>query len=188
MSNDPPMTYERVAAVLLEIGMISADKARAVLDDLAEYARDPLDPYGVASALESFDLAVSVHADDVDFLEESYEHLLARAAELTGGAVTVTAVRLHRGEGDVAEGPRDDVLGFTRNGEVVTVRAEHFSDEYLDHLAAAEAVDHLSPDDPRRFHDVGFDRDPGHVHETVIALATPEQARALHERFGLVLR
>ncbi|MGM1063524.1 hypothetical protein [Saccharothrix sp. Mg75] len=186
MLNNPPFTYEDVAAALLEIGMISADKARAVLDQFADYARDPLDRYGVAAALQSFDLAVTVHADDVDFLEESYEHLLVQAAGLTGGAVTVTDVRLHQGEPD--DDGRDDVLEFKRDGEVVTVHAEHFSDEYLDHLAAGEAIGHLSPDDPRRFHEVGFERDPNRVYETVIALATPEQARALHERFGLVLR
>ncbi|WP_309117661.1 hypothetical protein [Saccharothrix sp.] len=180
------ITYKHVAFALLEAEMLSHGQVRAVLDKFADYVDDHLDPYEVAYALEEFGVAVAVHADDVDFLEESYAHILEQAAALTRGAVTVTDVRLR--EGEFVEGSRDDVLEFTVNGRPVSISAEHYSDEYLDHLAATEAVDELNPGDARTFRLVDFARERNRGYETILTLATPEQAAVLEENLGLKLR
>ncbi|XVV04850.1 hypothetical protein ACQPW3_05410 [Actinosynnema sp. CA-248983] len=180
------ITYKHVAFALLEAEMLSHQQVRAVLDKYAEYVDEHLDPYDVALALETFGVAVTVHADDVDFLEESYAHILTQAAALTRGTVTVTDVRLH--EGEFEAGSRDDVLEFVVNGRQVSINAEHYSDDYLDHLAATEAVDELNPGDARTFRLVDFEREPNRGYETILALATPEQAAILEEHLGLKLR
>jgi hypothetical protein len=178
------ITYERMAAVLERSGMLSRERALAVLARFAEYARDRLDPYEVACALEDFGLAVSVHADDIDHLEEGYTYLLRRAAALTGGAITVANVRLH--EGEFVAGSRDDVLEFERNGELISISAEHYSDEYYDHLAACDAIDRLSPDDdPRSFRIVDFEREEHRHYDSILVLATPEQTEAMRKHLGL---
>lgn len=149
-----------------------------------EYAHDRLNPYEVACALEDFGLAVPVHADDIDYLEEGYAYLLRKAAALTGGAITVANVRLH--EGEFVSGSRDDVLEFERNGELVSISAEHHSNEYYDHLAACDAIDHLSPDDdPRSFRLVDFEREEHRHYDSILVLATPEQTEAMRKHFGL---
>ncbi|CAL9627503.1 hypothetical protein SUDANB95_05967 [Actinosynnema sp. ALI-1.44] len=180
------ITYKHVAFALLEAGMLSHEQVRAVLDKFAEYVDDHLDPYDVACALEIFGVAVTVHADDIDDLEQSYTHILERAAALTGGAVTVTDVRLV--EGEFEAGSRDDVLEFEVNGRAVSINAEHFSDQYLDHLAATDAVDALNPGDARTFRLADFEREPYRGYETVLTLVTPEQAAVLEESLGLTLR
>ncbi|WP_055588081.1 hypothetical protein [Peterkaempfera griseoplana] len=187
MPNTSPMTYERVAVVLQEIGMVSKQKAQSVLDDFAAYAHDELKPYEVACTLVSFGLAVSVHADDIDYLEPGYAWLLEEAAAVTGGAVTVSDVRLHEGEfeGD----SRDDVLEFRCNGRPVSIPAEHFSDEYYDQLAACDAIAEVSPDgDPRSFRLVDFARERHGVYDSIMVLTTPEQAQALQRDLGLTIR
>ncbi|MEU9125872.1 hypothetical protein AB0C96_39710 [Streptomyces sp. NPDC048506] len=174
--------------VLQEIGMVPPEKVQNVLDEYANHAHDRLTPYGVAGALEEFDVAVSVHADDIDDLEQDYTSLLEDAAALTHGAVTVSNVRLH--EGEEIGGSRDDILEFERNGRLVAISAEHFGDryEYFDQDAAINAIDELSPDDdPRAFHLVDFEREPNHGYDSIMVLATPEQAKALEENLGLTL-
>lgn len=118
--------------------MVPQEKAQTVLDEYVDYAHDELTPYNVACALETFDVAVSVHAEDIDYLEEGYEDLLEAAAALTRGAVTVTSVRLH--EGEFVDGSRYDVLEFERNGQLVSIPAEHLSDDYYDPAAACNAI------------------------------------------------
>ncbi|WP_377266957.1 hypothetical protein [Peterkaempfera sp. SMS 1(5)a] len=181
------MTYELVAAHLQEIGMVSPEKAQAVLEEFADWAHDELKPYDVACALGSFGLAVLVHADDIDYLEPGYAWLLEQASAVAGGAVTVTGVRLH--EGEFSGGSRDDTLEFQRNGRPVSILAEHFSDEYYDHLAACEAIAMLAPDDdPRSFRLVDFERERHGVYDSIMVLTTPEQAQALERHFGLTIR
>lgn len=180
------ITYKHVAFALLEAEMLSHEQVRAVLDEFAEYVDEHLDSYEVACALETFGVAVTVHADDIDDLEQSYTHVLERAAALTGGTVTVTDVRLV--EGEPAAGPRDDVLEFKVNGRAVSINAEHLSDRYLDHLAATDAVDALNPGDARTFRLVDFEREPYRGYETILTLVTPGQVAVLEESLGLKLR
>jgi hypothetical protein len=210
-----PCTYAQIGALLVRIGMVSGEKAAAVLAGFADYAHDELPPHEVPSALEEFGVAVSAHGDDVDYLEESYAGILARAAALTEGAVTITDVRLRAdeqaggdgaseedgeggedGEGDEEgeEGedyPDDEILEFTRNGVVVTQSTEHLSDEYLDHLAIIEFFSHLDPDpgdDDRRFFLADFVRLRDSNYDTYFVFATPEDAAVLSRELGLELR
>ncbi|MGW2631075.1 hypothetical protein ACWC2K_17285 [Streptomyces chattanoogensis] len=182
----PPMTYVQVAAVLREAGMLSREKAHSVLQEFADYTSDQLNPYEVAEALEEFGVAVSVHTEDLDFLESDYESLLQDAAALTGGAVTVTHVRLHEEEDWDGEFPRWDRLEFARNGRLVSVSAEHLSDDYYDIGAALECVEAVSPDDdPRSFRVVDFSGTRWQDHDIIVVLATPEQTQALGKSLGL---
>lgn len=180
-----PMTYRRVGALLHETGMVSEEKMRGVLEDAAAYADDELTPYATAAALEGFGVAVSVHADDIDSIHEGYASLLAGAAEIAGGGVTVTGVRIVEGEGGL-EGGRSDLLAFERNGKPVSVPAEHFAEDYYDHEAACRAIAETAPDnDPRSWHNVGFPREPGIGYDSIMVLATPEQRGALRRHLGL---
>jgi hypothetical protein len=184
MPGTSSITYERVGAVLQEIGMLSQERAQTVLGKFADHAHDELDPYEVACALEVFGLAVSIHADDIDDLEEGYEGLLERAAALTGGKVTVADVRLV--EDEIIGESRYDLLEFARNGQLISISAEHFSDEYYDHSAACEAIAELSPDnDPRAFRVVDFEREQQRGYDSLMVLATSEEAEALQKRLGL---
>ncbi|MGW1836464.1 hypothetical protein [Streptomyces sp. BBFR2] len=190
MSNTQTMTYARVGAVLEEAGVVAPERVRQVLAECVTGADEPLRPYEVACALETFGIALSIHADDIDYLEPGYASLLERAAELTGGAVTVTKVRLVEGDRSPDGASRDDTLEFERNGIAVAVPAEHFSDEYYDHLAATEAIDALAPggDDLRTFRYVDFPREKYGVYDTILALVTPDQARVLEQGLGVVMR
>ncbi|MCX4821838.1 hypothetical protein OG883_18505 [Streptomyces sp. NBC_01142] len=184
MSNISSITYARIGAILHEIGMVPKEKMRSVLEDAADYAGDELDHYGAASALEDFGVAVSVHADDIDSIYGDYGSLLAEAAEVAGGKVTLTNVRIVEGEGDF-EGGRFDLLEFERNGRLVSIRAEHFADDYYDHEAACEAIAETAPDDdPRSWRYVDFERKPSAGYDSIMVLATPEQAEALHKHLG----
>jgi hypothetical protein len=180
-----PTSYADVGALLRRLGLITREKADSVLAAYAEFAHDDLPPHEVADALEAFGVAVSAHADDVDDLEESYAGILAAASALTDGAVTITDVRLRKDE------EFDEVLEFARNGVLVTQPTEHQSEEYLDHLAIMEFMDHVDPDpggDPRRFHLVDFVwLQEGGGYETYFVFATPGQAAALERELGLDL-
>lgn len=181
------MTYPRIGMILHEIGMVSEEKLHNVLEDFAEYANDELDHYEAAIALESFGVAVSVHSDDIDSIHYGYESLLARAVEVAGGKVTITGVRLVEDEGDFDNG-RDDLLEFERDGELVSLDAEHLADGYYDHEAACNAIAETAHrDDPRSWHYVDFEREPHRLYDSIMVLATPEQARALHEHLGFTL-
>ncbi|RXS70314.1 hypothetical protein EST92_24785 [Streptomyces sp. TM32] len=179
------MTYARIGPLLHEIGMVPKEKMDSVLEAFADFAHHELDLYEAACALEHFGVAVSVHADDIDSIHNDYASLLAEAEEVAGGAVTLTNVRLVEGEGDL-EGGRFDRLEFERNGAPVSLSAEHFADDYYDHEAACEAIALTAhDDDPRSWHYVDFPRKPSAGYDSIMVLATPEQAAALHEQLGL---
>lgn len=178
-------TYRCIGALLHETGMVSEEKAHSVLERAAPYADVQLDQYAAAQALESFGVAVSVHADDIDSLRDGYASLLAAAAEAAGGRVTISDVRIVAGEGDFAGG-RLDALAFERDGEQVSVPAEHFAEDYYDHGAACRAIAETAHgDDPRSWRQVGFARESGTGYDSVMVLATPDQREALHQYLGL---
>ncbi|NEW37759.1 hypothetical protein GV794_10820 [Nocardia cyriacigeorgica] len=167
--------------------MVSEAKLRSALAVLADDADSTVDHYSAACALESFGVAIRVHADDVDCLDRGYESLLATAAEIAGGAVTITNVRLVEDDDDVEES-RLERLEFERNGTLVSIVAEHYADGYYDHTAACEAIAATADDDdPRSWRIVDFERAPNRGYDSIIALATPEQAQALGEHLGFTL-
>lgn len=189
MSRAQPITYGRIAEVLTELGMVSREQARGVVEDFARYAAEELDTLrDIVSALESFEVAVSIHADDVDFADEHYEWLLEEAASLTGGAVTVSDYRFDKANEDDEEDGRGE-MHFRRNGEPLTFFVEQESNDYLDMGAAQAAVEALSPDDDRDFRCV--DNGPKHPLGTtndVMVLATAEQRAGLEHRLGITFR
>ncbi|WP_251061402.1 hypothetical protein [Streptomyces sp. ISL-100] len=178
-------SYAHVGALLQRLAMVSREKVDSVLAKYAEFAYQELPPHEVPDALEAFGVAISAHGDDVDDLEESYAGILKEAAALTDGAVTITDVRLREDE------VNGEVLEFARNGVLVTQQTEHTSDDYLDHLAIVEFIDHVDPDpghDTRRFYVVQFVRLRDANYETYFVFATPEQAAVLEKELGLELR
>ncbi|MFI6444268.1 hypothetical protein [Kitasatospora sp. NPDC050543] len=143
------ITYARIGAVLHEIGLVSEEKMRSVLEEAAAYADSDLDHYEAAGAPEAFGVAVSVHCDDIDSIHSGYESLLADAAAVAGNSVAITDVRLIEGEGALSDG-RFDRLEFERDGRLVAIDAEHFSDDYYDQEAACDAIAETAhEDDPR---------------------------------------
>lgn len=178
MTITSPLSYAAVAARLVTLGMISAEQAEDRLAALGEWRDQELTLSDVPEALVEFGVAVSAHGEDVDDLAESYRDLL-EAAAACAGTVTVTGVEL---DTDDSGG---EILRFRRDGEPRAWHVEHTGD-YLDHLALAENVDDLDPGagDPRRFHVLG-QSEP--CDDSYYVLATPEQARALHDEFGLDL-
>ncbi|MGA5566685.1 hypothetical protein ACPCUV_36725 [Streptomyces platensis] len=177
-------SYAHVGALLIRLGMASQEKVDSVLTGFARFAYSELTPHEVPSALESFGVAISAHADDVDDLEGSYTSLLEEAAALTDGAVTITDVRLHGGE-------YGEILEFSRNGVLVTQDTEHYSYDYLDHLAISEFIGHVDPDpgdDTRRFYLADFVHLREAPYDSYYVFATPEQATVLEKELGLELR
>ncbi|MEU1483622.1 hypothetical protein [Streptomyces sp. NPDC005752] len=185
MSRDRSITYRRVGALLHETAMVSEEKMHGVLEGAAAYADAELDQYAAAHALESFGVAVSVHADDIDSIHEGYRGLLADAAEAAGGEVAITDVRIVEGEGGF-EGGRLDAVEFERDGRTVSIPAEHFAEDYYDHGAACRAIAETAPGDgPRSWRLAGFTREPGAGYDSIMVLATPGQREALHQHLGL---
>lgn len=185
MPKNSPTTYRRIGALLSGTGMVSEEKTRSTLEAAATYADDELAPYAAAQALESFGVAVSVHADDIDSIHSGYAGLLAHAAQVADGRVTISDVRVVEGEGGL-EGGRSDLLEFRRNAEPVSIPAEHFAEDCYDHEAACRAIAETAHgDDPRSWHNVGFAREPGVGYDSIMVLATPEQREALHRQLGL---
>ncbi|MGW1378880.1 hypothetical protein ACWD6P_32070 [Streptomyces sp. NPDC002446] len=184
MASTPSISYVRIAEVLTDLGMITQEKARSVLDEAAAYATEPIKPhYEVASALESFDVAVSIHSEDVDFADEHYEWLLNEAAALTGGRVTVSHYRFEK------DNPDDEDCGlgtmhFECNGKPLSFGIEQESNDYLDMGAARQAIEALSPhDDPRDFRCV-VQAGP-HLDDDIMVLATAEQRAGLLQHLGI---
>lgn len=185
MPTGSPATCRRIGALLRDIGMVSDETVRSTLEAAATYADDELDQYAAAQALESFGVAVSVHADDIDSIHDGYASLLADATEAAGGRVTISGVRVVEGEGGF-EGGRFDALEFERDGEPVSISAEHFAVDYYDHEAACRAIAETAHgDDPRSWRNVGFAREPGAGYDSIMVLATPGQREALHRHLGL---
>ncbi|MER6305878.1 hypothetical protein [Streptomyces sp. NPDC001657] len=177
-------SYAHVGALLARMGMVPQEKVDRVLAEYADFAHHELPPHEVPDALEAFGVAISAHGDDVDDLEGSYAWFLADAEALTEGAVTITDVQLREDE------ELGEVLEFKRNGVLVTQQTEHESDDYLDHLAILEFIDHLDPDpedDPRRFYVVQFVHIRPSTYDSYYLFATPEQATVLEKQLGLEL-
>ncbi|WP_234326138.1 hypothetical protein [Streptomyces sp. NRRL S-337] len=173
-----------MGVVLHEIGMVSEERWRRGLEEAADWAHDEVHQYQAARALVHFGVAVSVHADDIDSIYDDYEALLEEASEVADNSVTISHVRLIEGEEELEDG-RFDTLEFERDGEVVTIEAEHFAEDYYDHEAACNAIAYTAhDDDTREWHSVGFDRDTYRVYDTIMLLATPEQRKALTDRLG----
>ncbi|MFJ8671861.1 hypothetical protein [Streptomyces sp. NPDC093589] len=187
MSHTQPITYVRIAEVLTGLKMITEEKARSALEEAATYATEPIAPgHEVAAALESFGVAVPIHADDVDFADDHYEWLLGEAADVTGGNVTVTNYRFERrDEDDEDSGP--GVMHFESNGTPLSFQVEQESNDYLDMGAAQAAIEALSPhDDPRDFRRVDHgSTDPLGTHDDIMVLATAEQREGLQHHLGI---
>ncbi|UQA96900.1 hypothetical protein [Streptomyces halobius] len=196
MAKTQPINYVRIAEVLTDLGMITQDKARSVLDDCRNFAHEELTPrHHITGALEEFGVAVSIHADDVDFADVYYEELLEEAAALTGGKVTVDNYRFDKDDKDDEDDEDDEddgrgVLHFDRNGETLSFSIEQESNDYLDMGAAQAAIEALSPDDdPRSFRcvDNGPKNPPGTL-DDIMVLATAEQREGLLQHLGIAFR
>lgn len=184
MANTQPITYTRIAEVLTDLGMITEDKARGVLDEAFSYATEPIGrAHEVASSLESFAVAVRIHSDDVDFADEHYEWLLNEAAALTGGKVTVSGYRFEKDD------PDDEECGlgtmhFSCNGKPFSFGVEQESNDYLDMGSARQAIEALgADDDPRDFRLV--EQGTAHHDDDIMVLATADQREGLNRRLGL---
>jgi hypothetical protein len=178
MAATQPITYVRIAEVLTDLGMITEEKARSVLDRAAAYATDPIKrQHWVASALESFGVAVSIHAD------EEYESLLNEAAALAGGTVTVANYLFEK------ENPDDEDCGlgtmhFECNGTPLSFDVEQESNDYFDMGAAQQAIQALrSDDDPRDFRCVK--QEGSDFSADIMVLATAEQRDGLLRYLGI---
>ncbi|MEU9124137.1 hypothetical protein AB0C96_30485 [Streptomyces sp. NPDC048506] len=184
MAEHQSINYVRVAEVLTELGMITQEKAQSVVEDFGDLAHKVLKPHRhIAYALEDFGVAVSIHADDVDFADEEYPSLLREAAALTGGKVTVDNFRFDRDDPDDEDSGRG-VLYFDRNGKELSFVIEQESNDYFDVGASQQAIEALSPDDdPRSFRCV--DNSPGPSGDDVMVLATAEQRAGLLQHLGI---
>ncbi|WP_328430052.1 hypothetical protein [Streptomyces sp. NBC_00443] len=185
MANTQSITYARIAEVLTDLGMITKEQARRVLDQAAAYATEPMERrHEIADALESFGVAVSIHSDDVDFADEHYEWLLSEAAALTGGSVTVSDYRFDKANPD----DEDCGLGtmhFACNGRPLSFGIEQESNDYLDMGAAQQAIESLTaPDDPREFRCV--EQEGSDLGDDFMVLATAEQRDGLLRHLGIV--
>ncbi|MFI7072596.1 hypothetical protein [Micromonospora sediminicola] len=164
--------------------MVGEQVAAAELASIAEWNEHHLDEdlteRDLFGWLPELGVAIAVHGDDVGDVADHYRYLLEeRVAECTGGAVVVSDVVLLR-ESD------NEWLHFVRNGESVWWRVEHESDDYVDQAAVAEQINDLDPggDDPRRFYQLRPVKKKA-CDDDVYVLASPDQARALHDEFGL---
>ncbi|MER7794188.1 hypothetical protein [Streptomyces sp. NPDC097640] len=185
MAKSQPINYIRVAEVLTELGMITHETAQGVIDDFGDLAYGELETdHEIADSLESFGVAVCIHADDVDFADQAYEGLLEEAAALTGGRVTVDNYRFEKEDPDDEDDGRG-TLYFERNGKELLFSIEQESNDYFDMGAAQAAIEALSPDDdPRAFRCV--DGGPDTLgHDDVMVLATAEQREGLLQHLGI---
>lgn len=190
MATSPTIDYVRVADVLTDLGMITRETAQRVLDDFGDLAHGALTRRDhIAAALEDFGVAVSIHADDVDFADAHYPWLLEEAAALTGGKVTVDNFRFAKADEDDEDNGRG-TLFFDRNGKELSFLIEQESNDYLDMGAAQAAIEELGPDDdPRSFRCV--DNGPGNslgTMDDIMVLATAEQREGLGRHLGLSFR
>ncbi|ADI11426.1 hypothetical protein SBI_08308 [Streptomyces bingchenggensis BCW-1] len=188
MAKSQPVNYVRVAEVLTELGMVTRETAQNVIDQFGDLAYGGMEPgHEIASSLESFGVAVCIHAEDVDFADHHYEWLLAEAAALTGGKVTVDNFRFDKEDPDDEDAGRGTMY-FQRNGKELSFSVEQESNDYLDMSAAQGAIEALSPDDdPRTFRCV--DSGPYTLgYDDVMVLATAEQREGLFQHLGITFR
>ncbi|MEV5570724.1 hypothetical protein AB0L06_11780 [Spirillospora sp. NPDC052269] len=177
------VTCRTIADRLVELDMVTRERADDALAAIAEYAPDhdkELDPDGVLDVLYEFGVTVVVSGDDVGDLEEGYRGILERAAACSG-EFTVTDVEL----GEDEDG--DEVLKFQLNGEPTYWPIDHQADDYLDLFGVWQFIDELEPggDDPRVFHKV---TDDDRSIDDIYILAGPDQARSLRNDLGLELK
>ncbi|GAA0321669.1 hypothetical protein NE235_18895 [Actinoallomurus spadix] len=177
-------TVRRLADLLVGLGMVTEDRAAAVLADIGswrkEHLDEELDERDVFGWLPEFGVAVPVHIEDVDFVADYYRYLLEEeVTPCTGGAVVLSDVVLLRDEDGY------EYLHFLRNGEPVWWQVEHESEDYADTAALSGQFGDLDPggDDPRRFYQLRPEKVG--AQDDLYVLASPDQARALHEEFGL---
>ncbi|ADD40150.1 hypothetical protein Snas_0435 [Stackebrandtia nassauensis DSM 44728] len=178
-------TVRQLAERMAELGMITRDAAEAALAHIGRWRLEALDEIVDADELidylPEFGVAISVHGEDVDHVEDYYQSILeSDVTACTGGAVTVTDVTL------VRVGEDTEWLYFLRNGEPVWWYVEHQSDDYVDQLSVSEQFEDLYPggDDPRGFLLVHRSKAEA-CQDDVYVLATIEQATALRDEFGI---
>lgn len=173
-------TYQRLAARLHELGMITRRKAEEVCVYTADWGepRPERRTDELVAVFEDCGVALQVHGEDVDFAEGAYAGILEDAERIIGGAVAVTDVALVGEIGSLRD------LDFKVNGEAKSWPIEQESDDYLDLGAVHEGISDLLPGggDPRVFHCVPGD---GACADDYYLLATPGQAAALRDEFGL---
>ncbi|MGP3985889.1 hypothetical protein [Streptomyces sp. 3N207] len=175
-------TYLTLTTQLVELGLVTRERMDDVLAAEVEDSSDleeELEEVDILEILEECGVAVVVHGEDVDDLEESYQEILETAAACSGGTVTVSGVELTEDEDE------GECLKFRLNGESISWPMEHQAEDILDQFAVWQYIDDLEPggDDPRVFHPIPG----GTAEDDVYVLATPEQARALRDAFGLKL-
>ncbi|MEU6267663.1 hypothetical protein [Saccharopolyspora shandongensis] len=176
-------TVRELAGLLVRSGMVTGEKSAEVLAGIGK--RNDLDEelkeHDIFGWLPEFGIAISVHGEDVDYVEGYYRYLLEReVTACTGGAVVVSDLVLVRDEDDY------EFLHFLRNGESVWWSVEHQSDDYADQGAVATQIIDLNPggDDPRVFYQLRRETVEA-CQDDVHVLASPAQARALRDEFGL---
>jgi hypothetical protein len=173
-----PLTYRRLIDRLATLEILPADHVEAALPAWATGEEEVGSDVG--SLLELFGVAVSVHGEDVDDLEESYREILEGAAALSRGAVVVTDVALD------PDGSNPTPLTFRLNGKPMAWREEHEGPDYLDHMTFFEQISDLEPggDDPRHFYGI-----PGAepCSDDYYLLLTDDQAAALRDELGVPL-
>ncbi|MCP3804750.1 hypothetical protein NLX83_36340 [Allokutzneria sp. A3M-2-11 16] len=178
-------TIVELASRMVWLGMLSEEKAVAFLTDIGKRDKDYLDKQEEARDLvpwfSELGVAFSVHGEDVDSVAQYYRYLLEEEVSAVTG-VTFSDVVLVRDEDG------DEALHFLRDGEPVWWRVEHVSEDYADQGAFATQIGDLEPGaaDPRVFHHVRPEKVES-CQDDVYLLATPDQARALHEEFGFDL-
>lgn len=177
------MTGRGVSDRLVEIGMVPPEDAAKALAAIGFTAPDgEMGHEALLDLLDECGATVWVPDEPVDDLEQGYAAVLERAAGCGGGAVAVGDVELVRDERG------EESLHFLRDGEPVWWQVEHEPDGRLDHMTIMECIDDLEPggDDPRMFYAVPGDGD-GEGGGDLYVLATPEQARALHDELAIDL-
>ncbi|QIS08008.1 hypothetical protein [Nocardia arthritidis] len=177
-------TVRALAELLIELGMVTEEKAAAVLAEIAkwraEHLDEELDEKNVIGWIPEFGIAISIHSEDVDDVADYYRSKLEDdVVDCTGGAVVVSDVALVRIENDY------EYLHFRRNGESMWWYVDHESDDYVDLASVSEQFNDLDPggNDPRMFHQIR--RRDSRFGDDVYLLASPEQAAALGNAFGL---
>lgn len=181
------VSARQLADRMVELGMLEPAKSAEVLAMIDEYgdsgegADEPLGLRDLVSYLPEFGVAVSIHAEDVDFVDDYYRSVFEEdVPAVTGGAVVVTDVTLLESEDG------DEWLYFVRNGEPVWWSMEHESEDYVDMLSVLENFGDFDPggDDPRSFH-LHRPPHPEPCQDQEFVFATREQALVLRDEFGI---
>jgi hypothetical protein len=175
-----PLTYRGLVDRLVALKILPAGCEEATLALVPWVTGDKEVGDLTPVLLEMLGVAVSVHGEDVDDLEESYRDILERAAALSGGAVVVTDVVL---DSDHSNGTP---LTFRMNGKPMSWREEHDGPDYLDQMTFVEQISELEPggDDPRHFYGI-LGKEV--CSDDCYLLLTDEQAAALNAEFDLSL-